>query len=212
MLPTDRVSTWLQYTKTRESGAVHSTDTWDGLEIWEMKQETNGLISLRSKNHGKTLESDSKGNVYVTDRFRESELWKLEYIYERCDLHMKSAKHGRSSCCHDDSNLSKQYWGTGAPRFFPLMCGFSYHICPILSLERIWEITRLEWLSQPMLEIRIGGTAVWELSVVQISQTKSWALAKLRSHQHLESNTIYSIEMHFDPDYQNNQYTWCLSK
>jgi|AntRauTorckE5430_2_1112549.scaffolds.fasta_scaffold09911_2 hypothetical protein len=109
MLPTDRVSTLLPYTKTRESGAVHRTDAWDRLEIWEMKQETNGLISLRSKTHGKTLESDSKGNVYVIDRFRESELWKLEYISERCDLHMKSTKHGRSLCCHDDSNLSKQY-------------------------------------------------------------------------------------------------------
>lgn len=84
---------------------VYGTQNRKGWEVWVMEKESNGLISLRSKDHGKRLGSDSKGNVYVTDEANESEFWKLEMLCED-GICIKSAKHDRFLSCSENDCIS----------------------------------------------------------------------------------------------------------
>lgn len=97
----------VQYDKRIGSSTdgVYSTQNRKGWEVWIMEKETNGLISLRSKDHGKTLGSDSMGNVYVTEMASESELWKLEKLCEK-GIHIKSANHDRFLSCPENGHIS----------------------------------------------------------------------------------------------------------
>jgi hypothetical protein len=79
--------------------SVYSTKNRKSWEIWVLKKEHNGFISLRSKAHNRKLASYSDGSVYVTDIVNcESSLWKMETLGEK-GLCLKSVKHNRFLSC-----------------------------------------------------------------------------------------------------------------
>ncbi len=61
---------------------VYSTNNRKAWEVWEMKQQANGSVSLYSRAHGKNLGSDPHGSLYVTEELGEDEMWELSKIWE----------------------------------------------------------------------------------------------------------------------------------
>lgn len=96
---------------------THNKMAW---EEWELKQRSDGFISLFSKAHKKHLGSNSTGRLYVTENLGESELWNLEKFVEGESVYaeLKSVKHGRYLCCQkegDSLTLSTIWLSNNAP-------------------------------------------------------------------------------------------------
>mmetsp|Transcript_14012 Transcript_14012/g.21279 ORF Transcript_14012/g.21279 Transcript_14012/m.21279 type:complete len:552 (+) Transcript_14012:79-1734(+) len=87
---------------------VYITSNRKAKEVWEIKQQSDGSVSLHSKAHGKNLGSGPDGSLYVTEELGEGEKWELTKITKEGILcvGLKSIQHDRYLCCDTDGQVS----------------------------------------------------------------------------------------------------------